>query len=112
VIALVLFAATSLELDRAGRALLPHDAMSRAGMVSIWWGLYAVALLGIGFARHEPIVRHFGLGLLGVATLKAVLVDLADVAPEWRVASFIGLGLLMLGVAVIYARVGKKHAPA
>ena len=45
-----------------------------------------------------------GLGLLGVATVKAVVVDLADVPPIWRVASVLCLGLLMLGVAVVYAK--------
>jgi uncharacterized membrane protein len=34
-----------------------------------------------------------------------VIVDLQGVPQIWRIASFIGLGLLMLGVAVAYSKV-------
>jgi uncharacterized membrane protein len=53
-------------------------------------------------------VRHVGLALLAIATAKAVAIDLAAVPPMWRVVSFIALGLLMLGVAVVYLRLTAR----
>ena len=44
------------------------------------------------------------------ATAKAAVFDLASVPQVWRVASFVGLGLLMLGVAVGYAKVAARAA--
>jgi hypothetical protein len=103
----LLFAATSLEVARAAKTIFASDRTSQNAAVSIWWGVFAAVLLGIGFASRVPIVRHLGLGLLGIATAKAVLIDLSEVSPEWRVVSFIGLGLLMLGVAVGYAKLSR-----
>jgi uncharacterized membrane protein len=107
-IGLLLFTATSLEVARLSQRLFATDQTSQNAAVSIWWGLFAMVLLGIGFARRVAVVRHIGLGLLGLATAKAIMVDLREVSPEWRVASFIGLGLLMLAVAVVYARANRR----
>jgi uncharacterized membrane protein len=105
---LLLLVSTSLEVSRSGHAWFPNDDTSQAGALTIWWGIFAVGLLVTGFLAAIPIVRHFGLGLLGLATFKALFFDLATVGQEWRIASFIGLGMLMLGVAVAYAKVSAK----
>ena len=100
----VAFAATSIEVARCA-ALLADDDTARRAAVSIWWGLWGVSLVVGGFWRRAPGVRYVGLALMAIAAAKAVLLDLAGVPPLWRVASFVGLGALMLGVAVLYGRV-------
>lgn len=99
--------ASSAEIARVAAKLFPAAAVGQAAAVTIWWGLFAVALLVLGFARRVPIVRHAGLGLMIIAAAKAVVVDLATVDAAWRVASFIALGALMLGIAAGYAKVSK-----
>lgn len=94
---------TSMEVMR-GAQLLTDDEMVRASALSIWWGLFGVAMIAAGFLRRVALCRHTGLVLILAATGKAVLVDFADVPDLWRIASFVGLGLLMLGVAVAYFR--------
>lgn len=103
------FAATSLEVARAAGMLL-NDPTSQRAAVSIWWGLLGVGLIGGGFWRRLSPVRHTGLGLLSLATAKAVFFDLASVSQEWRVVSFLTLGLLLLGVGVLYARLSARAA--
>lgn len=98
------FIASTVEIRAAAYSLL-DDPAARLAAVSIWWGIFAAGLLACGFARRIPAVRHAGLALLGIAAAKAVAVDLAGVDSGWRIASFIGLGMLMLGVAVTYARI-------
>jgi uncharacterized membrane protein len=105
--AVLLFVATTLEVARSA-TVLTGDETARNAAVSIWWGLFATALLGLGFAGRLPRVRHVGLALLATATAKAVAIDLAAVPPMWRVVSFIALGLLMLGVAVVYLRLTAR----
>ncbi len=105
------FAATSLEVARIA-ARVASDPTAQGAALSIWWGLFAVGLIAVGFLRHILPARYAGLALLGVATAKALLLDLADVPPAWRVASVLGLGLLMLGVAVAYARIAAKLTAA
>lgn len=95
---------TSLEVARAAMSLAAERS-SQLAAVSIWWAALATALIVAGFWRRLPLVRHLGLGLMGLASLKVVVYDLSDVPAMWRVISFLLLGLLMLGVAAIYARV-------
>lgn len=107
VVLLLVFAGTSLEVDRVA-SVLAGDDRSRFAAVSIWWGLFACGLLAGGFYLRSPWTRWVGLGLLGVAGFKAVIFDLAGVSDVARIVSFIGLGLLMLGVAVVYSKVSAS----
>lgn len=103
----LLFVSTSLEVARIA-GVLSSEPTARRAAVSIWWGLVAVGLIVWGFRRVAPPARHIGLALMVIATGKAAIFDLALVPQVWRVASFIGLGLLMLGVAVGYARISAR----
>ena len=91
-----------------GWAAAADDDTIRGAALSIWWGLWGVALVVIGFWRRVGPVRYVGLALLSVAAVKAVVLDLAGVSQVWRVVSFIGLGGLLLGVAVLYGRVSAS----
>lgn len=98
---IALFVVTSLEVARASAMLASDQTAARAG-VSIYWGLLAVAMLWSGFVLSRAWLRYVGLGLMAVAALKVVIVDLAGIDPVWRVVSFIVMGLLMLAVAAGY----------
>ncbi|MCA9292377.1 MAG: DUF2339 domain-containing protein [Phycisphaerales bacterium] len=106
---LLALASTSLEVARVAE-VMTDEQTSRRAAVSIWWGLCAVALLVTGFWRRWAPVRHVGLGLLALATAKAVVFDLQGVDQAWRVGSFLSLGLLMLGVGLAYARLSARIA--
>jgi len=100
------FVASSLEAARAVQQVVSDETARRAA-VSMWWGLFAAGLLTIGFLRTRALARHAGLALLGLAGAKVVIYDLADVSQVWRIASFLALGLMMIGVAVVYAKVTR-----
>lgn len=106
---LLLLASTSFEVARHV-VRLTDDAATQAGAVSIWWGVFAISLLLWGVLATRPPARWAGLALLGVATAKAVVLDLAGVDPAWRVASFLGLGVLMIGVGTLYLRALARHS--
>lgn len=100
---LLALTATSLEVARVA-GMSTSDPTARAAAVSVWWALFAAGLLAVGAVRRRALVRYAGLGLLGIAAAKAVVFDLAAVGPVWRTVSVLGVGVLMLGVAVMYAR--------
>ncbi len=104
----LLLVCTSLEVSRSAGILLPRDGHAQAAALTVWWGVCAGVMLVIGFAAAVPIVRHLGLGLLGLASVKAVVYDLAGVELGWRVVSFLGLGVLMMGVAIAYAKLSSR----
>lgn len=106
---LLMFLATTAEVSRLA-ARFVEDRTAREGVVSVWWAALAIGLIVAGFAILKPWPRRVGLGLLGLATLKVVLYDLAEVSLEWRTVSFLALGAVMLGVGVVYGKVAKKLA--
>lgn len=97
------FTCTSLETSRVATNLASDPAV-RGAALSIWWGILGFAAIVVGFTKRVTASRNVGLALLGVASLKAVILDLASVPAIWRVASFIGLGLLLIAVTVVYQR--------
>lgn len=106
----VLFVGSTLEVGRAAELLFADNTASR-GVVTLWWSVVAVGMLTAGFAARRPLLRHVGLVLLGVAGAKLVAWDLVGVTPVWRIASFLSVGLAMLGVSMWYARATKQPAP-
>ena len=103
----VALTASSLEIGRVS-SMMFDEQTARNAAVSIWWGLVAAMCLRIGFVRRFPWLRRFGLALMSVAVMKAALIDLGRIDPAWRVVSMLALGLLMLGVALAYARATRR----
>lgn len=105
--ALVFFAASNLEVARLAE-LATADQTSQRAAVSIWWALLSLILLAVGFARRWAWVRYAGLALMAAAALKALIFDLADIGQGWRVISVLGVGLMMLAVAVLYGKLAAR----
>ena len=72
--------------------------------LSITWATLGGAAFIIGAARRSVALRVGGLALLGVATAKVFLFDLASLDATYRVPSFIGLGILLLVSSYVYQR--------
>jgi uncharacterized membrane protein len=68
------------------------------------WLLYASLLLIWGAWRKLSIVRFASLGLFAMTLVKVFLIDFSALDGVWRAASFIGLGLTLLGVALFYQK--------
>jgi hypothetical protein len=102
----------SFEIDRyfapeAGN-VAQHAAMARQTGFSIWWGVYAIATLALGFARRSAAVRYAGLALLVLTLAKVMTVDMAEVRYVYRVLSLLGVGLLLVATSVGYAKLAPR----
>ena len=71
---------------------------------SVVWLVLAVVSLLAGSVRFGTAVYWTGLSLLLIVIGKIFLVDMADLEGLLRVASFMGLGLSLLGLAYLYQR--------
>ncbi len=71
---------------------------------SLIWTLYSISLVALGFVRPFRAVRLLALGVLCVTILKVFLVDLSFLEGIWRILSFIGLGVMLVGVSYLYQR--------
>jgi hypothetical protein len=94
----------SIEVDR----IFDNDPMVRQAALSVWWALYAVGLVVLGFAQRLALVRYAGLALLSLAAVKVLIVDLASLDQLPRVLSFAAAGLLLIMTSVVYARLSPR----
>ncbi len=93
------FAGGSIELQRY---FAPRSPLAADLALSVFWLVYAGALVQLGFARQRKDVRSAGLVVAAGAGLKIVLYDLSNLEALYRIASFFALALIALGVAYVY----------
>jgi hypothetical protein len=95
-------------------ALLVHEARRGAGparaelVTTLALGLYATALVAIGFAARERVHRWLGLGLFGATLAKVALHDVWSMERAYQIAVFLTVGALLLAASFLYARHGAR----
>jgi uncharacterized membrane protein len=102
----------TLEIDRAFERLIAARStgvfrdprLAKQVAFSIFWSVFAVSAVVAGFRFRTAGLRYFGLGLFAVTLLKVVLLDMSQVQTGYRVLSFLGLGLLLMGTSVLYGK--------
>ncbi len=73
-------------------------------IISLFWMLYAIILIIIGFIRHYKYVRVGGIILLGIAIFKLFIMDLWSLGQLYRIIALISLGSVLLGVSYFYQK--------
>src|SRR5688572_10222671 len=71
---------------------------------SLAWGLFAFALLAVGFRINNAPTRYCGMGLLVFTLAKLFLHDLWRLGGMHRIGSLIGLAVVLIVVSFIYQR--------
>jgi uncharacterized membrane protein len=79
-------------------------AMVRNMALSIFWTLYAFALLALGMRRQVRALRTGAFMLFGVTVGKLFLVDLRELDAIYRILSFVVLGAVLVLASFLYAR--------
>jgi len=68
------------------------------------WLLYGIALMVLGIRADDRSLRLAALGVVGLVCAKVFLIDMSDLTGLWRVLSFLGLGLALIGLGVVHRR--------
>ncbi len=76
----------------------------RAGALSVYWALYALALVTGGLVKRVRPLRLTGLALFTLVALKVFLADLAQLDPIYKIVAFTLLGAVLLAGAFVYLR--------
>ena len=74
-------------------------------LLSVWWIVYAALMTLAGMVPFLRVFRRFALLLFVLAVLKVFLFDVQTLDLEYRVVSFMLLGVILLVVAFYY----QKH---
>lgn len=75
--------------------------------ISLYWLIYSIILIVIGFAKKYKWVRIGGILLLLVAILKLLFIDLWSLGQLYRIIASISLGMVLMGVSFAYQK--YKH---
>jgi uncharacterized membrane protein len=104
-----IFLYSSLEIWTGLSRFLPEFRM---GGISIFWSLFAIALLLAGILKGLAAMRGIGLILLGSTILKVFFVDLAGLDQLSRIIAFIVLGIVVLVGSFLYFKFSSRFETA
>jgi len=96
----------------AGWGMSPSDvALAEQMSQSLFWSVFAIALIVSGFIFVRAAPRYAGLGLFMLTLVKVGLLDLSFLSAGYRILSFAGLGILLLLTSVLYGYFSPKLLP-
>jgi uncharacterized membrane protein len=78
---------------------------------AVWLG-FGVVLLMVGLLIDSKPARLASAAVVLLTIGKAFLIDMAGLAGIWRALSFIGLGLVLVGIGYLYQRLLFPRRPA
>ena len=78
---------------------------------AVWLG-FALALFVAGLRLARQYIRYAGLGVMVLVVLKVFLWDMSSLEGLYRIASFVGLGLCLVGIGWLYQRFVQKPMAA
>lgn len=76
------------------------------------WLAMGLALLLAGLFAEAKAIRIASAALILIAVLKVFLIDMGNLEGVWRALSFMGLGLVLIGIGLLYQRLlfGRRQA--
>ncbi len=91
-----------------------HTSGTELYTYSVVWLLLAICYQAIGLLRDQPVIHVGSLVLLLVTVGKVFLVDASELEGLFRVLSFLGLGVALIGIGFFYNKVvfGRQGASA
>src|SRR5262249_18266146 len=111
----VLLVALSLEIHSwfgaavaAGRNPFPDMRMAEMATYSIVWAIYAGLMVAVGFAINYKLFRILGLTAFGGILAKVFFIDLESLRWLPRVLALAVLGMMLLGVSMLYQKFTSK----
>lgn len=72
--------------------------------LSLVWALYAGMVIAVGFLAQFKPMRLLGITLLAITIAKVFVIDLTTLERGYRIAAFVGLGVLVLAISMLYQK--------
>ena len=116
ILALVLlFAYVTLQTKRyfQGMMLMPESlSLAETYAYSAVWLGFALVLFIAGIKLGRQPVRFAGLAVLALVVVKVFLGDMSNLEGLFRIASFVGLGLCLVGIGWLYQHFVRRPVGA
>jgi uncharacterized membrane protein len=72
--------------------------------LSIFWGIYALALIILGISQNKKHLRIGAIGLFAATLAKLFFYDIADLGTISKTVVFVSLGILLLIISFLYTK--------
>jgi len=79
-------------------------AIVRSFSYSAVWMVYGALLMVAGFWKRWSLLRWQAIVLIGITIVKVFTYDVSALDREYRIASFIALGVILLAISFLYQR--------
>ncbi|WP_162901305.1 DUF2339 domain-containing protein [Breoghania sp. L-A4] len=76
------------------------------------WLILGIALLLAGFRTGSRLLRNASAALVALTIVKVFVIDMDGLTGIWRALSFLGLGVVLIGIGALYQRLLKGAATA
>jgi uncharacterized membrane protein len=83
---------------------LPSYSNGEFYAYSVVWLVCALLLFLAGIRLGRQYIRYAGLGVMALVVCKVFLWDMSGLEGLWRIASFVGLGLCLVGIGWLYQK--------
>ena len=88
------------------------ESVAESYAYSAVWLAFALALFVAGLKMAKQYIRYAGLGVMVLVVLKVFLWDMSSLEGLYRIASFVGLGLCLVGIGWLYQRFVQRPKAA
>jgi uncharacterized membrane protein len=112
---ILLFAYVTLQTKRMfqGMIMVPESlSLAETYAYSAVWLAFALVLFVAGIRLGRQPVRLAGLAVLALVVVKVFVGDMSNLAGLYRIASFVGLGLCLVGIGWLYQHFVRRTATA
>ena len=75
--------------------------------LTVLWAVYSMGVISAGIAYQSSRIRLAGIGLLAIPVAKLFVFDVFLLDMAYRVAAFLTLGCLLLGMGLVYQRYSR-----
>ena len=72
--------------------------------ISALWATYSIVLVLVGIVKRFRPIRLMAIVVFGLTIAKVFLVDLREMDRVYRIVASLGLGVILLGVSLIYQK--------
>lgn len=91
-------------IDAANSTLTSFYLNLKQLALSVLWLVYSVSLMIYGIAKRIKVLRVTAICFFSIAILKIFCYDLSFLETLYRIFSFMGLGVISLGISYLYQR--------
>lgn len=90
-----------------GAAIFFYFAFEKSQLTLLWM-VEALVLFALAIFLREPYFRYISLAIVAVCMIRLPLFDLTNASLLGRALSFIGVGVMLMAMDLIYRRFGRR----